>query len=230
MIRLVELWSENKYILLITLSPLLVHFTFKILYIQNIFDLNDYLITRDIYLLILSIYLGYLFLELIRILRLPVLRWEVIQDGTQVLLKLEPYKDFFNRQLGISILDKVSNKITMKDEIYIGKWQSMPEPLIPVVLSEALYDGIKQSIDYIPNNTLIPGNRYSYIKYGENEHLILFWLKDSKLYKIDEYRYQIKLRFEDDLKTTLPKSMEIELDNRSDKYLIRFELCECFTK
>lgn len=212
--NLLRLLFSNIIILIGISLPLIIHYLVNYFHVLQItFNLSAFYTLRDIYLIFLSIYWGYLFIEAVQVLRLPVIMWVLEEQESQVILKLFPRKDLFNKILGITPLDKLSNKITFTTE-YSGKWGNRPEPLTPSLNN-------KNEIVQLPDTSKIPDNKFSYLKEGESDYIVVFWKQNNKYYKVDEFKYHPAMRFNDELRVDMPDTLEVKLDNNLDTYRIK---------
>ncbi len=162
-----------------------------------------------------AFYIGYLFLEIIKILRKPQIVYSCwaefnsprpIGDGLrrgQLMLKLELKQDLFNKLFGTEMLPKLESSLKINNIRFPGRWTNNPEP----------------SIDF----RNIPQNQFTYLRPGKGDILAICWidLGTGIYYGVDEYNY-FDWR-QENLIVSFPSQIEVTLFNYDDIY--KFKIC-----
>lgn len=163
----------------------------------------------------LSLYMGYLFIQLTEILSIPDISWTIKKQRGQVLMSIELRSSWINKLFGTKSLQKahVTYMIGGHTNIAIGKWGTTPEPILTTVTPGG-------EIIEVPDFTKIPANKYIDISVFASDNLIVLWRNDNDEYfVVDQFLYLN--RFQESHLVILPAYLRLFLFSGDLVYEIR---------
>ncbi|MBN1682804.1 hypothetical protein JW865_04550 [Candidatus Bathyarchaeota archaeon] len=169
----------------------------------------------------MSIYLGYLFLELLKVFQTPNIKWEVVNVEGQVYLKIQNLGDVLNKIFKLNTLSRLHAIIEIQSKTVFGRWISNPEPV-------SLGTSLNGQLVLLPDYSKIAFNRSTDILPYTYDNIVLLWKKSyqalTEYYIVDEFRYLPPYRYAPQNRIILPNIVKVTLYTEEDRYNLEINL------